>query len=168
MTKNDKKHLTVPAYFYAEPNSEGHTLALLHIIAQEDRVAIYGHDGYEATDERHKQLACLIVNEASFQNALINWLAWRLGIPENTLRKLPEKLREAEGCQEREARLHRYELALDTILEEFRRVPDYMGDATFGNKLATILSTSRDYAVYNEITEAEYRKEISEENDGRN
>lgn len=165
MNKNDKKHLTLPAHFYAEPNSEGHSLALLHLIAQEDRVVLYGHDGYEAANERHKQLACLIVDEASFQNAVINWLAWRLGIPEDSLRSLPEKLREVEGYQ---ARLHRYELALNTILEEFRRVPDYMGDATFGNKLATILSASRDYAVYNEMTEEEYRQEISEENDGRN
>ncbi len=165
MNKNGEKHLTLPAHFYAEPNSAGHSLALLHLIAQEDRVVLYGHDGYEAADERHKQLSCLIINEASFQNAVINWLAWRLGIPEDTLRKMPEKLREAEDYQ---ARLQRYELALDTILEEFRRVPDYMGDATFGNKLATILSASRDYAVYNEMTEEEYRQEISEENDGRN
>ncbi len=99
MTKNDKKHITLPAHFYAEPASEGHTLALLHLIAQEDRVAIYGHDGYEASDERHEELACLTLNAAAFQNAVISWLAWRLGIPEDSLQNLPEKLNELERCR---------------------------------------------------------------------
>ncbi len=99
MNKNDKKHLTLPAHFYAEPNSAGHTLALLHLIAQEDRIILYGHDGYDASDERHKELACLIVDEASFKNAVINWLAWHLGIPEDSLQSLPETLDELERCR---------------------------------------------------------------------
>ena len=167
MTKNDKKHLALPAHFYAEPASEGHTLALLHIIAQEDRVALYGHDGYEASDERHEQLACLIVDAASFQNAVINWLAWRLGIPEDMLRNLPETLREMKNSSETEARLHRHELALDTLLEEFRRVPEYMGDENFGGQLARILMASRNFAQGNQMSEEEYRQEISEAYDGR-
>ncbi len=168
MTKNSQKHITLPAHFYAEPASEGHTLALLHLIAQEDRVAIYGHDGYEAADERHEQLACLIVDAASFQNAVINWLAWRLGIPEDSLQNLPEKLPEIEDAQAREARLHRHELALDTLLTEFRRVPEHMGDENFGGKLARILMASRNFAQGNQMSEEEYRQEISEEYDGRN
>lgn len=168
MNKNDKKHLTLPAHFYAEPNSEGHTLALLHLIAQEDRVAIYGQDGYETSDERHKQLACLIVDENSFKNAVINWLAWRLGISEKTLHNLLKNLPEAKDAQAREARLRRYELALDTVLEEFRRVPEYMGDENFGGKLARILMASRNFAQGNEMTAEEYRQEISEEDHGRN
>ena len=97
MSKNDKKHLTLPAHFYAESNSAGHSLALLHLIAQDDRIVLYGHDGYEASDERHEELACLIVDEASFKNAVIDWLAWRSGISEEKLLGLIEKMIEEKN-----------------------------------------------------------------------
>ena len=41
----------------------------------------------------------LIVDEASFKNTVINWLAWHLGVPEDSLQKLTEKLNELERCR---------------------------------------------------------------------
>jgi len=101
----------------------------------------------------------------AFVDVTVRLLAYLWDVPEELIHNANRHRENFEKC---EARLHRHELALDTILEEFRRVPDYMGDAAFGNKLATILIASREYADYNEMTENEYQKLISEEDDGRN
>jgi hypothetical protein len=96
----------------------------------------------------------------AFVDVTVRLLAYLWGLPEEFIRNAKEH---RENFKKYEARLRRYELAMDTILEEFWRVPDYMGDADFGNKLATILIASREYADYNEITEDEYRK-LTDEN----
>lgn len=101
----------------------------------------------------------------AFVDVAVRLLAYLWDMPEDAIRNAKEK---PESFNQSEARLHRYELALDTVLTEFRRVPDYMGDAAFGNHLARILIASRDYADYNEMSEEEYRQEISEEDHGRN
>ena len=156
MSKNDKKYLTLPAHFYAEPNSAGHSLALLHLIAQDDRVVLYGRDGYEDSDERHQELPRLIVDEASFKNAVIGWLAWRLGIPEDTLRKLPEKL----------DHLERYRAAYESLDEAFDDVPGYMGDESYGDKLSRTLVTARDLAKWKSISLTEFQDELDIDPDG--
>lgn len=97
----------------------------------------------------------------AFVDITVRLLAYLWDLPEDAIRNAKEH---HENFRKNKAHLRRHELALDTILTEFRRVPDYMGDVVFGNKLATILNASRDFAGgYSEMTEAEYRK-LTDEN----
>ncbi|MBT7071356.1 MAG: hypothetical protein HN975_10770 [Anaerolineae bacterium] len=96
----------------------------------------------------------------AFVDVTVRLLAYLWDVPEAFIRNAKEH---RENFKKYEARLHRYELALDMILEEFCRVPEYMQDEDFGNKLQTILTASREYADYNEMTEDQYRK-LTDEN----
>jgi len=156
MKKIIKKHLTIPARLYGELDSENHRLALLQLIAQGDRVAIFANDGYEATNKRHKELPCLIANGGAFKKVVIDWLAWQLGVDVSSIQKLPNILDELE----------RYRTAYEALDEVFSDVPGYMGDESYGDKLSLTLSATRDLAKWKHISLAEFQGKLDPETDG--